>query len=118
MRKPPMGSTTRHRVIPCVLLVGADAEFESVCRQCAALAAGARLERADVQNMGTRAAEWRPFALLVTNSVLEFAPEEFIAVARSVGARLVTIPDARLNDPRFKTELTSTLRAIRAKPKA
>jgi hypothetical protein len=96
-----------------VLLVGADAEVEALCRRCAALAVSARLEVSDVQSMGTRAAEWRPFAILVQTSLLEFAPEEFIAVARSVGARLVTLPDERLADPRFKTELTSTIRSVR-----
>jgi hypothetical protein len=117
MRKPPLGATTRHRVIPCVLLIGADEGVTSLVRRCAALAVSARLEITDVESMGTRAAEWRPFAILVQTSLLEFAPEEFIAVARSVGARLVTLPDERLDDPRFKTELTTTLRAIRVQRK-
>lgn len=117
MRKPPLSATTRHRVVPCVLLIGGTDDVTALCRRAAALAVSARLETTDVESMGTRAAEWRPFAILVQTSLLEFAPEEFIAVARSVGARLVTLPDERLEDPRFKSELTATLRAIRVQHK-
>ena len=111
MRKPPLGTTTPHRVIPCVLLVGGGRELEALLRQCAALAAGARLEVCDVGSVTTRAAEWRPFAIVVPNEVLEFDPAEFIALARTVRAELVPLMTERVNNPRFKSELVAALRA-------
>jgi hypothetical protein len=111
MRKPPLGTTTRHRVIPCVLLVGGDRAVEPVLRQCAALAAGARLEVCDVSTVTTRAAEWRPFAIIVSNDVLEFDPAEFVALARTVKADLVPLLDGRPTDARFRQEMVAALRS-------
>jgi hypothetical protein len=111
MRKPPLGTTTRHRVIPCVLLVGADERLEPVLRQCAALAAGARLEVCNVNAVTTRAAEWRPFAIVVPSDVLEFDPAEFVALARTVRADLVPLSSGRATDSRFRQEVVAALRA-------
>ncbi len=111
MRKPPLGTTTPHRVVPCVLAVGADAELEPTLRQCAALAAGARLESCDMGSVTTRAAEWRPFAIVVPQELLEFDPAEFLALARTVKAELIPLAAEQARSPSFKQDLTASLRA-------
>lgn len=91
MRKPPLSATTEQQVVPCVLLVGVDSEHEALCRQCATHAAGARLVTCDVASVTTRAAELRPLALVVPSDILDFDPEEFRALARTVNAALVPL---------------------------
>ena len=110
MRKPPLIPTKRHRVVACVLMVGNEPGLEDLCRTCADFAAGARLVTADVGEMSTRAAQWRPFAIVVPSSVNEFDPDEFTALARSVNAELVTVAPEEIGDPLFKNRLISTLR--------
>ncbi len=110
MRKPPLIPTKRHRVVACVLLIGNESGLEDLCRTCAEFVAGARLVRSDLADMSTRAAQWRPFAIVVPSSVHEFDPDEFAALARSVNAELVTIEPERIADPLFKNELITTLR--------
>ncbi|MBK9002099.1 MAG: hypothetical protein IPM35_40760 [Myxococcales bacterium] len=110
MRKPPLGPTTPHRVLPCVLLVGIDSSLEPLCRQSAALAAGARLETCDMASVTTRAAELRPFALVVPSEILDFDPAEFVALARTVNAALIPLDSARASAPGARAELVKALR--------
>lgn len=110
MRKPPLGPTTPHRVLPHVLLVGSEPGLEALCRQSAALAAGARLETCDVANVTTRAAELRPFALVVQREILDFDPAEFEALARTVRAELVPIDGDLGREPKARAELVRALR--------
>jgi len=97
-------------VVPCVLLVGGDPTLESLCRQSAALAAGARLETCDMASLTTRAAELRPFALVVPRELMEFDPDEFVALARAVNAVLVPIGAAEAAAPSSRAGLVKALR--------
>lgn len=111
MRKPPLGPTTPHRVLPCVLLVGADPSLHTLCRQSAALASGSRLEICDMASVTTRTAELRPFALVVPRELLDFDPAEFVALARTVNAALVPLETADAASPGSRAELVKALRA-------
>jgi len=97
-------------VLPCVLLAGNDPNLASVCRQCAALAAGARLEVTDMGALTTRAAELRPFAIVVPEDLLDFDPEEFVALARTVNATLVPISIEAPRDREVRAELVARIR--------
>ncbi len=93
-----------------MLLVGSDPSLEPLCRQSAALAAGARLEICDMTSVTTRAAELRPFALIVPREILDFDPAEFIALARTVNATLVPLETQRATAPAARAELVKALR--------
>ncbi len=110
MRKPPLIPTKRQRVVACVLLLGNEPGLEDLCRVCIEFAAGARLIVSDVRGMTTRAAQWRPFAIVVPSSIVEFDPDEFAALARSVDAQLVTVPRERISDPLLKNDLITAFR--------
>ena len=110
MRKPPLIPTKRHRVVRCVLVLGNQPGLEDLCRISAERAAGARVISSDAADMSTRAAQWRPFAIVAPSSMASSDPEEFAALARSVNAELVTIAPERIGDPSFQNELTETLR--------
>ena len=111
MRKPPLGPTTPQRVVSCVLLVGIGSELEAFCRQCAAVAVGARLEVCDVASATTKSAEWRPIAIVVPQEILEFDPDEFEALARTVNATLVSLDTHQKSSPALKGELVAAIRA-------
>jgi hypothetical protein len=82
--------------------------LETLCRQSAALAAGARLETCDMASLTTRAATLRPFALLVPTSLLDFDQSEFVALARTVNADLIAVDEAT-----HRTDLVRALREAR-----
>jgi len=110
MRKPPLVPTKRHRAVSCVLLVGNDPAVEAICGACVEFVGGVRMIISDVAGVSTRAAQWRPFAIIVPSSILEFDPHEFAALARTVNAELVTIPLDRIADPILRNELITSLR--------
>jgi hypothetical protein len=110
MRKPPLIPTKRQRVVACVLLVGNEPGLEDLCRVCMEFTGEARLVVSDVATMTTRAAQWRPFAIVVSSSIAEFDPDEFAALARSVDAHLLTVPSERIADPLLKNALITAFR--------
>jgi len=91
MRKPPLMPTAQHHVAPSVLLVGVGDPHETLCRECAEHAAGARLELCSMAEVTTRAAELRPLAIIVPSDILAFDPTEFQALARTVNATLIPL---------------------------
>lgn len=97
-------------MLPSVLLVGAASELIPICRQSAALAAGAPLEVCDVASVTTRAATLRPFALLVPQEILEFDQAEFVALARTINATLIPLATERAGEPALRAELVGALR--------
>jgi hypothetical protein len=97
-----------------VLLVAVSHPLETACRQAAAQAAEARLEVCDVSSATTQAALHRPFALLVPNDILEFDPEEFRALAKTVNASLVRIPN-ETDSKRLVARLIEALSAASAR---
>ena len=110
MRKPPLGPTAPHRVVPCALLAGFDSNLTAVCRQSTAIAAGARLEVCDMGSLTNRAAELRPFALIIPQALLDFDPAELVLLARTVNAVLVPIDPVRAITQLGRAELVRALR--------
>ena len=110
MRKPPLVPTKRQRVLPAVLLVGSEPGLFELCQICADFAASARVVISDVAGMSTKAAQWRPFAIVVPISIHEFDPTEFAALARSVNAELITVSPERIPDALFKNDLITAFR--------
>jgi len=80
------------------LLVAVNHPLEAACRRAAAGADEARLEVCDVASATTQAALHRPFALLVPSDILEFDPDEFRALAKTVNASLVRLPNEADSD--------------------
>ncbi|MCA9596405.1 MAG: hypothetical protein KC776_23985 [Myxococcales bacterium] len=117
MRKPPLMPTKRHRVIPCAVLIGGNAELRDACRTVVARAAAARLEACGVEDAATTVASCRPFALIVPDVVYGFDPAEFDALARAVGASLVQIPAAGMSAEGADALLVPRLRAAFEKKK-
>ncbi|MBI3200609.1 MAG: hypothetical protein IT377_27895 [Polyangiaceae bacterium] len=110
MRKPPLGPTAPQRVVPCALLVGVDSKLATLCRQSTAIAAGARLELCDMASVTSRAAELRPFAVIIPRELLDFDPSELIALARSVRASLIPLETDRVSTQLGRAELVRALR--------
>ncbi len=110
MRKPPLMPTAREHVIPCAVLTGADESLQRSCRSAVARAAAARLQCCSIEELATAAARWKPFALLVPEAVYEFDPAEFDALARSVGALLIRVNAACIDDEQAMDELVGALR--------
>jgi hypothetical protein len=117
MRKPPLMPTKRHRVIPCAVLIGGNAELRDACRTAVARAAAARLESCGVEDAATAVASSRPFALIVPDVVYGFDPAEFDALAQAVGATLVQIPAQGMTPERADALLVPRLRAAYQKHK-
>jgi hypothetical protein len=104
-----MQATKRNRLMPIVVLVAGSEDLLASCQKCAALAAAARVESCSLDQAATQVATWRPFALLVPEELYEFDPREFRALARDVGATLVTVPDP-LPEERARAALVPALR--------
>jgi hypothetical protein len=98
------GPTARHKPALCLLVIGSDARLQEACRQCARRIF-ARLVVVSVAEMGARAAELRPLAIVVSELLQAFDPEEFRALARSVGAELIVIEPSWVQAPGFTAEL-------------
>ena len=90
---------------PCVVVVGGTDQLVEACRRVAAGLASARVEPCEVVNVATKAAEYRPFAMVVTENVYEFDPLEFEALARDVGAELLTVSGGSASVGRLEREL-------------
>ena len=109
--------TKRHRVIPCAVLIGGNAELKNACRTVVARAAAARLEACGVEDAATAVASNRPFALIVPDAVYGLDPAEFEALARAVGATLLQIPAQGMTEERANALLVPRLRAAFQKHK-
>jgi hypothetical protein len=104
-----MEPTKKNRLMPVVVLIAGSRELLQSCQKCAALATAARVESCSLDQAATKVATWRPFAIVVPESVFEFDPKEFKALARDVQATLVTVPDP-LPETRARAALVPALR--------
>jgi hypothetical protein len=115
--------TLRPARAPIVLVAGGPEELFSAARQVGVTESPAiTVEACGALSVTSSAATLRPFALVVSQDVYEFDPEEFSALARDVGAELVVIkvpgsgsgfleqalrPSLRAAFRRFRTETES-----------
>ena len=88
----PPDSTLPSRLVPTLVLVMPESGLLDACLQAtSALTPVPSVEVTDVKSAATVVARWRPFAVLVSEEIFDFDPEEFRALARDVGAELITI---------------------------
>jgi hypothetical protein len=78
-------------VTASVVVVGGPAELVEATRQAAGIAAGAKVETAELSNAATVVASTRPFAIVMSEDVYAFDAAEFDALARDVNAALLKI---------------------------
>ena len=85
------GPTKRQKRVASLVLVSSSEEHIEACKRCA-VELEVFLHTCDLGHAAGQVARWRPFALLVDEAVYEFDPREFNALARDVGASLITLP--------------------------
>jgi hypothetical protein len=92
-----------------VVVVGGPSELVEVTRQAAGVAAGARVETAELTNAATVVATQRPFAIVMSADVYSFDSAEFDALARDVGATLVKVEMADMDVEKLERVLMPKL---------
>lgn len=98
-----------------VVIGGPDRLVEAVSRACQPIP-GARVETASLRDAATKVAALWPFAMVMSDDVYCFDPEEFDALSRDVAARLITISTDRAQVGELLETLTPALQsAIRAR---
>ena len=88
-RKPATTLTQRNDLV--VVVIGGPDALIRAAREVARGKLGARLTVADVTNAANVVAESRPFAIVMTTDLYALDPAEFDALARDVGARLISL---------------------------
>lgn len=88
-RAIPTLPETRAAVL--VVVSPADALL-AACRESVRYVVAANVEVTDVKSVATDVAKWRPFAIVIEEELFAFDPQEFIALARDVGAEVITAP--------------------------
>src|SRR5260221_4906023 len=91
--RPPFSTIPEDRAA-AVVVAAPGALLLSACREAIRYGVAARIEVADVKGAATHVAATRPFAIVIDEDVFAFDPREFEALARDVGAELVTVPSA------------------------
>ena len=91
LSRPPFSTIPEQRVPSVVLVAPSDALSRACHEAMRFVAAAASIEITDVAGAATNVARWRPFALVMEEEVFEFDPREFEALARDVGAEIVTV---------------------------
>ena len=99
-------TTARVAHIPVVLALGFSDVFVERARDLAlAMVPPALLKGCDVVSIATLAARWRPFAILALAEIAAFDRPELEALAMSVGAALLELPDENVSEEWLKREL-------------
>ena len=71
-----------------IVVVGGPDELVQAARRAATDIPGARIETCDLRNAATMVAKYWPFAIVMSEDVYAFDPQEFEALARDVAALL------------------------------
>ncbi|MFI5308136.1 MAG: hypothetical protein ACHQ53_12325 [Polyangiales bacterium] len=115
-------STLRPMRVPVVLVAGGPDELIAATKQVAGLESPLiQVEACGAASVASMAASLRPFALVVSQDIFAFDPDEFTALARDVQAELVVLkltgtagfleqalrPSLRAAFRRFRTEAES-----------
>lgn len=101
------GPTERQKRVAAMVLVSSRAKHIEACQRCADRMA-VHLQTSVLDHVATKVARWRPFALLVDETLYEFDPREFSDLARDVGAILITL-SANDDAKRLERDLMSPL---------
>ncbi|MEZ4232993.1 MAG: hypothetical protein R3B89_27685 [Polyangiaceae bacterium] len=76
-----------------VLACGIEGPRLRLCRAAALRALNGHIEECAVEQLTTAAATLRPWAIVMSETTYAFDPQEFDALARDVGGRIVRLPD-------------------------
>jgi hypothetical protein len=85
--------TVRHLVAPAIVVVGGSEALIRACHEVVRRGVPARIESCTLADAATVVARWKPYALVVPESLLEFDAREFDALAQDVRARIVRGPE-------------------------
>ena len=97
--------TVRHLPAPAIVVVGGTEALVEACHEVVLRGVPARIEPCDIASVATVVARWKPYAIVVPESLLEFDAREFEALARDVRAQIVRAPE----DDRVRSRLADTL---------
>ena len=104
----PRHDTIKSVITPVVLVVEVAPEFAEQCLQAA--------QSLDVEVLVTTqdrvvpaAAEYRPFAIVMTDTLYEMYQADHEALAKDVGARIIRISDRGIPSEALKSLLSGTL---------
>lgn len=90
----PIGVKTVRQVRQRIVLAcGVEGARLRICRAAAIRALNGHIEECEVEQLTTAAATLRPWAIVMNETTYAFDPEEFDALARDVGGRIVRLPD-------------------------
>jgi len=95
---------------PVLMVIGDDAELEQVCQEIGRVL-GSMVTVTPLDETTTRAARWRPFALVLPNHVYAFDPGEFDDLGRDVGAVVVPVTPGSIAKPALLETLKRALDA-------
>jgi len=97
--------------VPVVLVVGGPDALIEAARSVAGVESGLILvESCSAMNVATAATQRRPFALVISQDIFAFDPEEFAALARDVQADLVVLKVAGVSGGFLEQALRPSLR--------
>jgi hypothetical protein len=85
--------TVRQLPAPVVVVVGGSDALVQACHEVVRRGVPARVEPCDLANVTTVVARWKPYAIVVPDTLLEFDAQEFQALARDVRAQIVRAPE-------------------------
>lgn len=104
--------TVRPARKPVVLVAGGPEELVQAAREIMRVESGAvDVEACGAITIATVAASLRPFALVLSQDLYAFDPEEFAALARDVQAELVVVKVTANTGPLLEQALRPSLRA-------
>lgn len=94
-----------------VVVIGGYPALVEATRSAAGVALAARVEEVSLSSAATAVSTFRPIALVMTQDVYGFDADEFDALARDVGARIVRV-DGSLDRMRLERKLMPKLGEI------
>jgi hypothetical protein len=103
------GPTSIPEPTAIVVVVGGPGDLIEATKQAAGIAAGARVETAELGNAATVVATHRPFAIVMSEDVYAFDAAEFDALARDVNATLLKLETQGVAQNRLERTLMPKL---------
>jgi hypothetical protein len=95
--------------IEAVLVVGSSRPLIQAVQQSVGKLRGADVVTCELRDVQTRAAQLRPFAMVIAEHLYAFDPLEFDALARDVRAELIVVTEGQLREVQKLGELDQQL---------
>jgi len=110
---PSRRHTTQKRVsVPIILVVGSP-DLAARCREFvrSGKSPPAHVKDCDVASAATRAAHWRPLAIVLTDDVSAFDAAEFDALAKDVSSTIIRVAGERIATSLLEPPLLAAVQA-------